>query len=97
MKKIVYYNNLYDLYGEFLTEKQQMYFEDYYFHDLTLGEMAENYQVSRNALFKQIHLVIEKLDGYEEKLHLLEKKQKLEALIPQIDSLEIREKLQKLL
>ena len=29
MEKLVYLNNLYDLYGILLTEKQQTYFEEY--------------------------------------------------------------------
>ena len=33
---------LYDYYGELLTDKQRMYFEDYYFNNLSLGEISEN-------------------------------------------------------
>ena len=42
MEDVVYYNNLYDLYGELLTDKQREYFEDYYFNNLSFSEMAEN-------------------------------------------------------
>ena len=31
MEEYVYYNELYDLYGDLLTDKQKKYFEDYYF------------------------------------------------------------------
>ena len=31
MEKLIYLNNLYDLYGILLTDKQQKYFEEYYF------------------------------------------------------------------
>ena len=41
--KRVYIIDLYDIYGSLLTEKQRAYFEDYYFLDLSLSEMAENY------------------------------------------------------
>lgn len=77
MEDFVYYGELYDLYQGLLTEKQRHYFEDYYFHNLSLGEMAENYNVSRNAIFKQIHITVAKLEEYEEILHLFFKKQKL--------------------
>ena len=77
MEDYVYYNNLYDLYGELLTEKQKKYFEDYYFHNLSFSEMAENYNVSRNAVFRQIHITTHKLEEYESKLGLLSKKNKL--------------------
>ena len=50
MEEFVYYNNLYDYYKELLTLKQKEYFEDYYQNNLTLSEMADNYQVSRNAI-----------------------------------------------
>ena len=51
MDEVVYYNELYDLYGELLTDKQRKYFEDYYFNDLSYAEMADDFDVSRNAIF----------------------------------------------
>ena len=49
---------LYDYYKELLTNKQREYFEDYYFDNLTLSEIADNNDVSRNAIHKQIKDVI---------------------------------------
>ena len=97
MEDVVYYNELYDLYGDLLTEKQQEYFEDYYFHNLSFSEMAENYEVSRNAAFKQIHIVIQKLVEYESKLHLLEKKKKLISIIEKTDDSKIKKQLEEIL
>lgn len=74
MEDVIYFNELYDLYGELLTDKQRSYFEDYYFNNLSFSEMAENYEVSRNAIFKQIHIVTDKLNEYERILKLFEKK-----------------------
>ena len=54
MDKVIYLINLFDYYGELLTPKQQAYFKDYYFNNLTLSEIAENENVSRNAIHKQI-------------------------------------------
>ena len=34
---------LYDLYFELLTDKQKEYFEEYYFDDLSIGEIALNH------------------------------------------------------
>ena len=45
---------LYDLDSNLLTEKQKNYFEDYYFMDLSLAEIAENNNVSRNAIHKRL-------------------------------------------
>ncbi len=94
MEDVVYYNNLYDLYGCLLTKKQRQYFEDYYFHNLSFTEMAENYGISRNAVFKQVHIVVLKLKEYEDKLKLLEKKKKLEKIILKIDDKSIERELE---
>lgn len=96
MEEIIYYNNLYDLYGELLTDKQRQYFEDYYFNNLSFSEMAENYNVSRNAVFKQLHIVIDKLEEYEKKLRLLEKKNKMIKIIDSITDKKLKEELEKL-
>ncbi len=77
MEEFVYYGELFDLYQGLLTDKQKHYFEDYYFQNLSLGEMAENENVSRNAIFKQVHNTVEKLKEYESVLHLYDKKNKL--------------------
>ena len=92
-EEVVYYNNLYDFYGELLTEKQRKYFEDYYFSNLSLGEMAENYNISRNAAFKQLQNTLTKLKHYEEILKLQNKKEKLEEIIKDIDNKDLKEKL----
>ena len=84
MEDIVYYNDLYDLYGPLLTDKQRKYFEDYYFNNLSFAEMAEYYQVSRNAVFKQLKIVKEKLGELESILKLFEKKKKLLEIIKSI-------------
>ena len=97
MEDIVYYNNLYDLYGSLLTDKQRKYFEDYYFNNLSFSEMAETYKVSRNAVFKQIHIVTEKLEEYEKKLGLLDKNNKIIKLIEKVSDKKLKEELEKLL
>ena len=97
MDDVVYYNDLYDLYGDLLTDKQKEYFEDYYFNNLSFSEMAENYDVSRNAIFKQIHIVTDKLQEYEDKLHLLCKKSKLIEIIDKVNDNSIKEDLEKLI
>jgi predicted DNA-binding protein YlxM (UPF0122 family) len=71
---------LYDIYGSLLTEKQRAYFEDYYYMDLSLAEIAENYNISRNAVFDQIKRASEALYNYELNLHLVLKMKKIEAL-----------------
>ncbi len=96
MEELFYYNELYDLYSKLLTEKQRKYFEDYYFNNLSYSEMSDSYQVSRNAVFKQLHITVEKLKEYEEKLKLLEKKQKLLKIMATIKDKETIKELEKL-
>lgn len=83
--KVVYLNNLYDYYSELLTDKQKSYFEDYYFNNLTLSEIAENNSISRNAIHKQIKEVENKLQIFEDKLKLLNKKQKIQNIIKNLN------------
>ncbi len=96
MEDIIYYNELYDLYGELLTDKQRSYFEDYYFNNLSFSEMAENYDVSRNAVFKQIHIVTDKLSDYEKILKLYEKKKLIAEISNKVLDAEIKKQLEEL-
>ena len=73
MEKRDYLIILYDLYGELLNDKQQQYFEEYYFNNLSLGEISENLNISRNAVHKSLQSIEEKLQFYEEKLKLYKK------------------------
>jgi hypothetical protein len=62
---------LYDFYGELLNEHQRRIFEDFVFNDLSLGEIAEEQGVSRQAVHDIVRRSTKKLEEYEEKLHLL--------------------------
>ena len=81
MEDIVYIISLYDYYGELLTEKQKNYFEDYYFDNLTMEEIAENDGVSKNAISKQIINIKEKLNYYESILKLYSNKLEIEKIL----------------
>ena len=93
MEDRIYLTMLYDIYGDLLTEKERKYFEAYYFDNLSLGEISENMDVSRNAVHKSIKLVIEKLNEFEIKLHLKEKNEILSKIINSINDEELKEKL----
>lgn len=96
MENRLYYIDLYDYYSELLTDKQRNYFEAYYFDNLTLSEMSENYNVSRSAVSKQLISVVEKLDYYENKLQLCQKGKKIKKIIENIDE-KIKEEIESLL
>lgn len=71
------YIDLYDVYGSLLTDKQQKYFEDYYFNNLSLSEISENEGITRNAIHKHIKDATEKLEYYETNIKVLEKNKKI--------------------
>ena len=96
MEKFVYLNELFDIYGELLTEKQRKYFMDYYFDNLSFGEIASNYNVSRNAIFHQLKLIEKKLNFYEEKLRIYSKKRIINDIIKIIDDKRVKDKLENL-
>ena len=51
-------NQLFELYGVLLTEKQQTYFKAYYQSDYSLAEIAAEFKVSRNAVFEDRKSVV---------------------------------------
>ena len=88
---------LFDYYEELLTDSQKKYFIDYYFNNLSLAEISENENVSRNAVSKDLKLTKEKLISYEEKLRLYDKDKKLRRVVDMITDNSIKEELEKIL
>lgn len=80
-------NALYDYYKELLTDKQKDYFEAFYFENMSLSEIAENYNVSRNAVYSQLNLTVDAINKYELKLHLYENDLKREEIFKKIKEL----------
>lgn len=92
-------NDLIDLYGNLLTENQVNILELYYMEDLSLKEIAEELNVSRNAVFDTLKRSVNILEDYESKLNLLIKDEIKRELVEKIDSLskeQIKEILNKL-
>ena len=96
MDKVIYLINLFDYYGELLTPKQQAYFKDYYFNNLTLSEIAENENVARNAIHKQIKDGVNKLIHYENILKQYQNSLKIKKIIKNLDE-NIKKQIEELL
>lgn len=75
---------LYDIYGDLLTEKQQLYFKYSYFDDYSLSEVAAIMNVSRNAVFDQVKIVTAHLEEYEQTLQLLTKAEQRRSIYEKI-------------
>ena len=79
-------NLLIDVYGNLMTEKQQRYLSMYYEEDLSLSEIAEILEVSRNAVYDQLKRALQSLEQYEKRLGLLAKHQERLKLIVKIEN-----------
>ena len=78
LEKSIYINELYDLYGSLLTKKQQEIIELYYCDDLSLSEISEQLEVSRNAVYDCLKKGVKQLENYEKELNLYQRKEELE-------------------
>lgn len=85
IQKKDYYNILYGYYQELLTNKQKNIFEMYYAEDYSLGEIAEELGVSRNAIWDTLKKVIDKLEEYEDKIHLYKNDIKLKNKLMELE------------
>ena len=88
---------LYDYYGELLNDDNKLFFEDYYFDNLSLKEIAENNNISRNAVHKHLKNSEEKLEFYESKLHLYERDLLIKSKVNEINDKKIKEIVEKIL
>ena len=61
-------NLLYDFYGDFLTKKQREIFELYFLNDLSLGEIAEQYGITRQGVYDIVKRSQDILENYKKKL-----------------------------
>ncbi len=63
-------NALFEFYAALLTDKQMNYIELYYADDYSLAEIADEFQVSRQAIYDNIKRTEKILEDYEMKLHM---------------------------
>ncbi|MFM1650738.1 putative DNA-binding protein [Brevibacillus sp. B_LB10_24] len=76
-------NLLFDFYAPLLKGKQREYLELYYLDDLSLGEIAQMHEVSRQAVYDHIKRAEKQLFEYEEKLQLAIRHQRRQEVISQ--------------
>lgn len=81
MDKHIKISMLWQIYGKLLTDKQYEIINDYYNNDLSLAEIAENNDISRQGVRDILMKGESKLFEYEEKLAIMEKTQLQEKQI----------------
>ncbi|KAA6452889.1 putative DNA-binding protein [Bacillus swezeyi] len=87
LEKTTRMNYLFDFYQSLLTSKQKSYMSLYYLDDFSLGEIAEEYHVSRQAVYDNIKRTEAMLEQYEEKLLLFKKFQERKQIFEQLREL----------
>ena len=97
MNDVFYLNDLFDIYGELLTDKQKDYFKDYYFNNMSYGEIADKYNVSRNAIYKQLSSATDKLNELEDILKIYKNNKKIREIINNCSDKKIVSELEKII
>ena len=83
---IAHVSLLFDFYGKLLTKRQREVMELYYEENLTLAEIADEFEISRQGVHDALKNAEKALKGYEEKLGLVEKLQRSRQAIEEIDA-----------
>jgi len=96
MKEREYLLSLYEIYNKLLTEKERVYFENYYYEDLSLQEIADNFEVSKSYVGKLLNNIEKKIINYEELLTINERNNKIKSIIKDLD-IEVKNKIDNLL
>jgi predicted DNA-binding protein YlxM (UPF0122 family) len=87
MEKFVVQSLLYDFYGELLTEHQRRIYEEVVFNDFSASEVAKDAGISRQGVHDMIKRCGRILEGYESRLHLVEKFLHIRENVRQIQAL----------
>ena len=84
MEEKVILSMLIQTYGKLLTEKQYQIMDDYYDNDLSLSEIAQNHNITRQAVRDIIKKGEKKLFEYEEKLLFMKRTLNTEKKIEKV-------------
>ncbi len=89
-------NDLFDIYQEFLTPKEQEIFQLYYQEDYSLTEIKDILNISRSAIHNTLKIVENKLMNYEQKIHQDALKKELKSILVEDDITKIKERITKI-
>lgn len=87
MDKLYEQTMLFDFYGELLTEHQRRVYADAVYHDLSLGEIAQEQGISRQGVHDLLRRCDKILQDYESRLHLVERFARARETVREIQEL----------
>ena len=92
LEKNLFFSVLYDYYGSLLKENQAIVIDLYYNQDFSLGEIAEELNISRAGIHDTLKRAEKNLTEFEEKLSLHLKLEKIyesaEKIVNIVDSID---------
>jgi len=75
---------LLDIYGALLTERQQRILARYVLEDFSLGEIAENEGISRQAVHDTVKRGLSSMEEYEKALCLLDEERQRQEILQKV-------------
>ncbi|MCQ2551218.1 MAG: YlxM family DNA-binding protein [Clostridia bacterium] len=78
---------LFDFYGQLLSKRQREVMSLYHEENLSLAEIAAEFNITRAAVFDSLKKAQKALEDYEEKLGLVERFVKTREAIEKIDEI----------
>lgn len=97
MEEKIQISILLSLYGNLLTKTQQKYMDLYYNEDLSLSEIGENENITRQAVRTILVKSKNKLQEYEKNLKFMSKETKIKELIERLEKTDINNKQQQII
>ena len=91
------YSVLFLYYKNLFSEKQRLYLELYLEENNSLTEIAEGFNVTRQAVFDNIKKGVYKLDEYESKLGIFRKEKELKEKLEHLRKNFTKENLEKII
>ena len=96
MEEKIKISMLLQIYGKLLTEKQYEFMDYYYNEDLSLSEIAENQNITRQAVREILSKSKAKLEEYEEKVMFWQKAKEINLLLDKLENKENLKEVQKI-
>ena len=95
MEEKVRISILLEIYGNLLTEKQYEFMDLYYNQDLSLSEIGDNNDITRQAVRTILLKSKKKLEEYESKLKFMQKEEKIKKYIEELEETNVDKKILK--